>query len=104
MRELANLMLALWLLGLTSQPTVQAYRQVNEAVCRAVTWLHAQQLPDGGFGQRLSGGGYRSSASVTADAVYTLALFGENPTGPRWTAANRRKPARMPWRRWRQGM
>jgi hypothetical protein len=63
------------------------------AVCRALDWLHTQQLPDGGFGQRgpapsagkSSNGGYRSSAGATADVVYALALLGEDPAGPSWT-------------------
>jgi hypothetical protein len=59
------------------------------AACRAIDWLHTQQLPDGGFGQRLSNGGYRSSAGATADVVYALALLGEDPAGPAWTVKGR---------------
>jgi hypothetical protein len=52
----------------------------SQARQRAVAWLHTQQLPDGSFGHA-----GRSSASVTADAIYVLALLGEDPTGPAWT-------------------
>jgi hypothetical protein len=89
------LLLALWLLWSTILTPGQAAGQEKDnpkatpqeitAVCRAIDWLHTQQLPDGGFGQRLSAGGYRSSAGATADVVYVLALLGEDPAGPRWT-------------------
>jgi hypothetical protein len=59
--------------------------QVAPVVCRAVNWLHSQQLGDGSFGLRRPDGSAMPSASVTADAVYVLALLGENPAGPRWT-------------------
>jgi hypothetical protein len=49
------------------------------AIQKAVAWLHTQQLPDGGFGLGTS------SAAMTADVVYALALVGENPAGPAWT-------------------
>jgi hypothetical protein len=91
--------LALWLLWpgslAHSQATgpikgvPKASRQEIAAVCRAIDWLHTQQLPDGGFGQRLPGGTYRSSAGATADVVYVLALLGEDPAGPRWTVGDR---------------
>jgi hypothetical protein len=91
--------LALWLIwpgslaqGQTASPAKgnpKASPQEIAAVCRAIDWLHTQQLPDGGFGQRLSGGGYRSSAGATADVVYVLALLGEDPAGPRWTVNGR---------------
>lgn len=48
---------------------------VQDAITRALGWLHTQQHTDGSFG----------GASVTADAVYTLALLGEDPDGPAWT-------------------
>jgi hypothetical protein len=75
----------------------KATSQEITAVCRALDWLHTQQLPDGGFGQRTpasssgkpSTGGYRSSAGVTADVVYVLALLGEDPAGPNWTVNGR---------------
>ena len=101
------LWLALWLSWSGSLIQGQAAGQVKDgpgaspqeiaAVCRAMDWLHTQQLPDGGFGQRssapsagkLSDGGYRSSAGATADVVYVLALLGENPAGPRWAINGR---------------
>jgi hypothetical protein len=93
------LSLTLWLLWPGSLTTAQATGPVQgspkasqqeiAAVCRAIDWLHIQQLPDGGFGQRLPGGAYRSSAGATADVVYVLALLGEDPAGPRWTAGGR---------------
>ena len=46
----------------------------------AVQWLHTQQLADGGFGVRGT-----TSAPITADVVYALALAGEDPGGPAWT-------------------
>jgi hypothetical protein len=75
----------------------KATPQELTAICRAIDWLHTQQLPDGGFGQRspasspgkLSNSGYRSSAGVTADVVYVLALLGEDPAGPSWTVSGR---------------
>ncbi len=48
---------------------------------RAIAWLHTQQRPDGGFGRPTA------SAGLTADVVYVLALFGEDPAGPAWTPA-----------------
>jgi hypothetical protein len=67
----------------------KATPQEVTAACRAIDWLHTQQLPDGGFGQRLPGGAYRSSAGATADVVYVLALLGEDTAGPRWTVGGR---------------
>jgi hypothetical protein len=91
--------LALWLLWTGSLAPAQATGSVQSgskarsqeiaAVCRAIDWLHNQQLPDGGFGQRLPGNVYRSSAGVTADVVYVLALVGEDPGSPRWTVGGR---------------
>jgi hypothetical protein len=48
---------------------------VHVAITSALSWLHTQQHADGSFG----------GASVTSDAVYTLALLGEDPDGPAWT-------------------
>jgi hypothetical protein len=48
---------------------------MQEAIQQALAWLHTQQGSDGGFG----------GVSVTADAVYTLALLGEDPDGLAWT-------------------
>ena len=56
-----------------------------EATRRAIAWLHTQQLPDGGFGEQPASETARSSASATADAVYTLARLGEDPGGKEWT-------------------
>ncbi|HEX9118678.1 MAG TPA: hypothetical protein VGA61_21610 [Anaerolineae bacterium] len=58
-----------------------------EAVARqrALAWLHAQQLPDGSFGQRLSDGTFSGDPASTADVVYVLALAGADPAGPAWT-------------------
>jgi hypothetical protein len=91
--------MVLWLLGSTILMPGQAAGQEKDgpgvhpreaiAVCRALDWLHTQQLPDGGFGQRMSSGGYRSSAGTTADVVYVLALLGEDAAGPSWTVGGR---------------
>jgi len=101
------LVLALWLLWYGSLIRGQAAEQGKDgpgaspqeiaAVCRAIDWLHTQQLPDGGFGQRSpapsagkpSDRGYRSSAGTTSDVVYVLVLLGENPAGPLWTINGR---------------
>ena len=48
---------------------------VQDAIGKAVAWLHTKQLADGSFG----------GASVTADAVYALVQSGESPAGPAWT-------------------
>lgn len=64
--------------------TLPVARNADPAA-QAIAWLRTQQLPDGSFGMRMPGGRYAPSASVTADAVYVLALHGENPTGPAWT-------------------
>jgi len=55
-----------------------------DPVAAAVAWLHTQQLSDGGFGA-----GSQSSAGLTADVVYVLALAGEDPAGPAWTVNGR---------------
>jgi hypothetical protein len=44
------------------------------AALKALDWLHTQQRDDGGFGN----GGF------TADAVYAIALYGQDPDGPQW--------------------
>lgn len=56
-----------------------------EAACRALSWLATQQGDDGSFGFTLATGVYQPSASTTADAVYVLALLGEDPAGSAWT-------------------
>lgn len=89
MRQVVVL-LTLWFVTLGWQLPVAAAGPETNAACRAVRWIRAQQLPDGGFGQRNADGSYQSSASVTADVVYTLALLGEDPGGPKWTVAGGR--------------
>ena len=86
MRKLASCVLALWLLlGAGNLPVAHADGRVSAASCRALMWLHTQQLPDGSFGLRRPDGTGIPSASVTADTVYALALLGEAPAGPSWT-------------------
>jgi hypothetical protein len=45
------------------------------AALKALEWLSSQQQPDGGFG----------NGGATADAVYAIALCGQDPDGPDWT-------------------
>lgn len=45
------------------------------AALRALDWLHTQQRDDGGFG----------NGGMTADAVYAIALCGQDPDGAAWT-------------------
>lgn len=71
-------LIGLGALVLLATPHVAA---ADDAVTRALAWLHTQQRNDGGFGQPAA------SASMTADVVYVLALFGEDPAGPAWTPA-----------------
>ncbi len=61
-------------------PVLSAPVRAADPVAAAVAWLHTQQLPDGGFGITST-----ASAAVTADAVYALALAGEDPGSPAWT-------------------
>jgi hypothetical protein len=72
------------LLGVSLRPGIAA-DPVQEAIGRAVAWLHTQQLPDGSFGLRRPDGSSIPSASATADAIYALALVGEDPGGQKWT-------------------
>jgi hypothetical protein len=58
---------------------------VKEAITKAVAWLHTQQLPDGGFGDKPGKADAQSNPAATSDAVYVLARLGENPGGPAWT-------------------
>ena len=76
--------LALGLLWGHSPRPGTAANPTQEAIQRAVVWLHTQQLPDGSFGFRRPDGSGIPSASATADAVYALALAGEDPGGPAW--------------------
>jgi hypothetical protein len=90
MRNRAFLLLTIWLaFSVPALPARAADPQPAPAVCRAVNWLAVQQLPDGSFGLRRPDGSAMPSASVTADAVYVLALLGEQPAGPRWTRGGR---------------
>jgi prenyltransferase beta subunit len=45
------------------------------AALKALEWLSSQQQADGGFGK----------GGATADAVYAIALCGQDPEGPDWT-------------------
>jgi hypothetical protein len=56
-----------------------------DPVQQAIAWLHTQQLGDGSFGLIQPDGSGVPSASVTADAIYALALAGEDPAGTAWT-------------------
>jgi hypothetical protein len=44
------------------------------AALKALEWLHTRQLDDGGFG----------NGGVTADAIYAIALCGQDPAGSQW--------------------
>ncbi len=81
MYPLLGLLLALQLAITSALPVLRGV----EPVASAIAWLHTQQLPDGSFGMRMTGGRYAPSASLTADVVYVLALHGEDPAGPAWT-------------------
>ena len=52
----------------------------SDPTAAAIAWLHTQQNTDGGFGY-----GGESVPAATAEVVYVLALYGENPAGPAWT-------------------
>jgi hypothetical protein len=78
MRRLLTAFLIIGFLVWPSVPSAQAANSVPEAIQAALAWLHSQQHADGSFG----------GASVTSDAVYTLALLGQNPDGPAWTPAS----------------
>lgn len=80
-----QLILATMLFGVVFTGGAPRAAAPSDPIQRAVSWLRTQQLPDGSFGQWLPDHSYRGSASVTADAVYVLALAGENPAGPAWT-------------------
>ncbi len=83
-KVLRGLIVGILLLAGSTAPA-GANSMQGASACQALFWLRTQQLPDGSFGLRLANGGYQPSASVTADAVYALALMGEQPDGPRWT-------------------
>ncbi len=82
---IAALALALGLAGAAAAAPAAAADPVQEAIGRAVAWLKTQQLPDGSFGYKGN-----SSAAMTADVVYALAVVGEDPAGPAWTTATGR--------------
>lgn len=74
-----------WLLLAAGGPVSHAADPVPEAIA----WLHTQQLADGSFGLVQPDGRGIPSASATADAVYALALAGEDPAGVTWTRGGR---------------
>lgn len=49
-----------------------------------LTYLHAQQLPDGGFPSVIHGGTVSNTAS-NSWTITALRLVGEDPNGPSWT-------------------
>lgn len=72
------LLLLMTILSLAWGPRISTARAddpVGDAIALAISWLHTRQLADASFG----------GASVTADAVYALALAGEDPAGPSWS-------------------
>ncbi|MCX7707619.1 MAG: hypothetical protein N2204_06405 [Anaerolineae bacterium] len=81
MYPLICLLLALQLAITGTLPVLRG----DDPTARAIAWLRAQQLPDGSFGVRMSGGRFVPSASTTADVAYVLALHGEDPAEPAWT-------------------
>jgi hypothetical protein len=89
MRKLVVSILAVGLLLVVSLPVAHAEERIDAAACRALMWLHTQQCGDGSFGFRRPDGTCTPSASATADAVYVLALVGENPDGAAWTVGGK---------------
>lgn len=89
MRKMISLVLAVGMFLIGSLPVAQADDRIGAAACRALFWLHTQQCSDGSFGFRGSNGSCTPSASVTADAVYALALIGEDPAGVAWTVGGK---------------
>ena len=87
MRSVTRLLALIVLLTAALGAPVHADDDVSGAACRAVSWLRGQQKSDGGFGVT-----QESSAAVTADVAYVLALLGEDVDGPRWTAASGKSP------------
>lgn len=83
MRSVAHVLALVVLVMAGLAAPVHADDDLAGVACRAVSWLRGQQKPDGGFGVT-----QESSAAVTADVVYALALLGEDVDGPRWTAAS----------------
>jgi hypothetical protein len=89
MRKIISLVLAVGMFLIGSLPVAHADDRIGAAACRALFWLHTQQCSDGSFGFRGSNGNCTPSASVTADAVYALALIGEDPAGAAWTVGGK---------------
>jgi hypothetical protein len=89
MRKIISLVLAVGMFLIGSLPVAHADDRIGAAACRALFWLHTQQCSDGSFGFRGSNGSCTPSASVTADAVYALALVGEDPAGAAWTVGGK---------------
>lgn len=84
-RWMGYILIILGLLLAGASPAAASPDAPREAVCRALAWLATQQGPDGSFGFHMAGGTYQPSASATADAVYVLALLGEDPGGEAWS-------------------
>ena len=89
MRKVISLVLAVGMLLMGSLSVAHAEDRIDAAACRALLWLHTQQCSDGSFGFRRPDGTCIPSASATADAVYALALVGEDPTGAAWTVGGK---------------
>ncbi len=71
--ESATLVTAASTPGLMGRPLPLPGRRL--AALKALEWLGTQQQSDGGFG----------NGGITADAVYAIALTGQNPDGLDWT-------------------
>ncbi len=78
MRRFTTIFMILGFLLWPHVPAARAEESVPSAIQAALTWLHGQQRADGSFG----------GTSVTSDAVYTLALLGEDSDGPAWTGSD----------------
>jgi hypothetical protein len=74
-----SLLLAVALLAAFGSTTAQA--QTPHEVVQALTWLRAQQQPDGGFSNGFAPG---SDPGTTADAVLAIVAGGEDPAA--WSA------------------
>lgn len=56
-------------------------------VAKALTWLHGQQLADGGFPYQ-GGSGATSDPDSDALVIEALTAVGESPSGPAWTVGS----------------
>lgn len=79
---LSLFLLTLWpgRISASNQPngwTTGAIRQA--AADRALSWVRSQQRDDGALGA------YGPSITLTADAIYAVALSGDDPAGSEWT-------------------